>query len=596
MAHGIRGKGENVPNSSMILRLIVFCIPALWFCVFQGPCPASGAPIDLFGEAGRIDVGPFVSVLRDPGGTMTIGDVLASSAARRFEPNTTSHVHLPGEPDKTWIRLQLRDSTPAAQGKHRWVLEINCSIVDMVELYLPDPDTETGYRPVEGNRSARGTPTTLPFRNYSYHIDAQTSQTATYYLCFGSFGPDTIPLVLRTDDAFNTYAMFDYFYFGLIYGIMLAMVLYNLFIFFSLRNGIYLIYVFYMLSFITYFLLFNGHASAVVQLDGNMLQVLEWVFLGTSIFFSISFCQRFFDTMIHTPRWHRVLVFFKVAALIIALFGLLSWHEAAALVANAAGILGPVNLIIVGILRWRQGFETARYYILANLFFMIGTLIYVLWTLGVIPVNIPSNTLFTLGPAIEAVLLSFALADRIRALEREKLVLARSRALYKKASETDGLTGLYNKDYLMQRLEEEVREAEKTGLPLSLIIMDVDDFKRYNDTYGHPEGDSVLQALADVITGEIRNQDAGFRYGGEEFTVVFPDAEAAQSFQAAERIRQSFAARTFKPGGGITVSATVSIGVAQLVRGENASGLIRRADQALYQAKRQGKNRVVTAL
>lgn len=167
--------------------------------------------------------------------------------------------------------------------------------------------------------------------------------------------------------------------------------------------------------------------------------------------------------------------------------------------------------------------------------------------------------------------------------------------MYKKASETDGLTGLYNKNYLMQRLETEVREAAESGRPLSFIIIDVDNFKTYNDTYGHPEGDAVLRSLAEVILAEIREQDAGCRYGGEEFTVVFPDIAGAQALKAAERILQAFAGLTFHPGSGAGVSVTVSIGLAQFRPGEGPDDLIRRADQALYQAKNRGKNRVVIA-
>jgi two-component system, sensor histidine kinase LadS len=376
---------------------------------------------------------------------------------------------------------------------------------------------------------------------------------------------------------------------------MFAMVLYNLFIFLSLRRRIYLTYVLYMLFFIVYFLLFNGHAAVMADLGSRANQILEWVFLGGSIFFSISFCQQFFDTRINTPIWHRIIVFFQFVAVAIVLLGILERHEAAAVTANAAGALGPVNLIIIAAIRWRQGFETAKYYILANLSFMLGTWVYVFWTLGLLPIDVHSNLFFTLGPAVEALLLSFALADRIRGLENEKMNLTRTQAVYKKASETDGLTGLYNKAYLIERLETEVREATKSGRPLAFIILDVDDFKTYNDTYGHPEGDLVLRSLAGVITTEIRERDAGCRYGGEEFAVIFPDIAGDQALNAAERIRQGFAGLSFHPGDGPAVSRTVSIGLAQLCPEEGADDLIRRADQALYQAKRGGKNRVVAA-
>ena len=130
---------------------------------------------------------------------------------------------------------------------------------------------------------------------------------------------------------------------------------------------------------------------------------------------------------------------------------------------------------------------------------------------------------------------------------------------------------------------------------LSIFIMDVDNFKRFNDTYGHPEGDNVLITLAQVINDGIRKKDFGCRYGGEEFTVILPEISLENARQVAERIRKNFAARVFTIGNEPEVSATVSIGLAQYSRGEDAQGLIRRADGALYQAKHEGKNRVVSA-
>ena len=223
-------------------------------------------------------------------------------------------------------------------------------------------------------------------------------------------------------------------------------------------------------------------------------------------------------------------------------------------------------------------------------------MIYVLWTVGLFSPDTNGNMYFTLGPAIESILLSFALADRIRLLEREKATLAYSTARYKKASETDALTGLFNKGYLERRLQKEVAESNATGRPLACLIMDVDNFKLFNDTYGHPEGDIVLKTLAEVIKTEIRESDSGFRYGGEEFTVIFPNSTAQKALGAAERIRLSFAGQVFYPQGKTGVSVTVSMGLSQLRPKETPTDLIQKADAALYRAKHQGKNCVVMSL
>ncbi|MBU2551729.1 MAG: GGDEF domain-containing protein [Proteobacteria bacterium] len=166
---------------------------------------------------------------------------------------------------------------------------------------------------------------------------------------------------------------------------------------------------------------------------------------------------------------------------------------------------------------------------------------------------------------------------------------------FQELSVTDGLTGLYNKRYIMSKLDSEVRHARGLDRALALLILDVDNFKHYNDTHGHPEGDEVLKRLAEVIRICVRETDSPCRYGGEEFLVILPETEAREAWTVAERIRCEMAGQTFRPGERAEVSVTLSIGLARLEPDEEAADLIRRADEALYRAKRDGKNRTVAA-
>lgn len=177
---------------------------------------------------------------------------------------------------------------------------------------------------------------------------------------------------------------------------------------------------------------------------------------------------------------------------------------------------------------------------------------------------------------------------------RAEEALRRSEERYRLLAITDSLTGLFNSRHFYDQLHGEMARAIRHERPLSLIHMDVDNFKRFNDTYGHLEGDRVLECLADVIRSCLRREDSGYRLGGEEFGILVPETDADHTHQLAERLRLTFAAQCFTPAG-CKVCSSISIGVTQYRPGEDATAFIRRADDATYRAKHQGKNRVVVA-
>lgn len=185
----------------------------------------------------------------------------------------------------------------------------------------------------------------------------------------------------------------------------------------------------------------------------------------------------------------------------------------------------------------------------------------------------------------------------------ERLVADRTRELHDanerlaRLAVTDGLTGLYNHRYLHERLALEVDRSLRTGLPLSLLMIDVDQFKHYNDLHGHPAGDEVLRLLARLLSGERRVNDVVARYGGEEFAIVLVDCDHVAAVRIAERLRDRVAHHPFpggerQPGGHITVS----MGVADVPRNaRSAQALVAAADAALYRSKAAGRNRVTDA-
>lgn len=192
--------------------------------------------------------------------------------------------------------------------------------------------------------------------------------------------------------------------------------------------------------------------------------------------------------------------------------------------------------------------------------------------------------------------LSAAEMERLAVLGNQSSLALQNALLHEELellSITDRLTDLFNHGHLQQRLDEEVNRSARFGHSIAVIMLDIDDFKAFNDAYGHTKGDEVLKGLSEVIRSCLRESDIAARYGGEEFALVLPETQIAGAVEVAERIRADFAALEFCSGGGECIGRTVSVGVAEYPRdGSTPTRMIEAADAAMYRAKRAGKNRV----
>ncbi|HPA15849.1 MAG TPA: diguanylate cyclase [Desulfobacterales bacterium] len=183
-----------------------------------------------------------------------------------------------------------------------------------------------------------------------------------------------------------------------------------------------------------------------------------------------------------------------------------------------------------------------------------------------------------------------------RVLKERKLTKDRNEMLetLQKLAITDGLTKLYNSRYFYNQLELEIDRSKRYNHPVSLLLLDIDHFKLYNDSYGHLEGDKVLVKLGRIIKSCLRTMDSAYRYGGEEFTVILPETNGQEAIGVAERIRRIVETEKFTPETeeGKEITITISAGVTEYYPNEDVATFIKRADKAMYSSKERGRNTV----
>jgi diguanylate cyclase (GGDEF)-like protein len=245
---------------------------------------------------------------------------------------------------------------------------------------------------------------------------------------------------------------------------------------------------------------------------------------------------------------------------------------------NSAVLLVSVLLVVVGLIAYGLGSVIVRP--LVRLTAGAGAV-----AAGDLSVDLPVSGRGEVG------YLTQVFNDMVGRLRKSMQELdARNRELERLAV-TDVLTGLHNRRYLLEAFDKEIRRADRNERPFCVLMIDVDGFKQYNDRYGHPAGDKVLQGMGKVIPDALRDLDVVARYGGEEFIALLPQCELPNAVLAGERIRQRLARETFDGR-----QITISVGAAEFpMHGDNPAAVIGAADEALYEAKRLGRDQVVGA-
>jgi diguanylate cyclase (GGDEF)-like protein len=530
---------------------------------------AQEPPIRIDGDFAHTSLKPQVQVLEDRDGKLSFEEVRASgnfTAAPRIGTNF-------GFTRSTWwVRFVL--ANPGPDDRHVLFRE-NYPLIDHLDLWLEQDDggwrhTATGDRTPFSTRE-------FAHRDFIFDLAVPAHSERQVYLRADSDGPVDLSLSLNGAHALISDLSVEQIAYGIYYGGFIVLVLYNFFIFLIVRDRAFIHYLLYAASYGLYFSIHNGLAFQFLWPDspdwGNQALL---VMLSLALIFGMQFTRTFLDT----AGFARLLDRIAIATQVLAIVGLLAsfFLPYAVLILPIAVLTVIVTALIMtlGVLGLIKGYRPARYFMVAWGMLLIGVLAYMLKVFGVLPHNLLTQNGFQVGSLVEMVLLSLALASRVRELQHQ--------------SRTDTLTRVPNRRYFDEVVAMEFDRSRRGNGALALLIIDIDHFKQFNDQYGHARGDEVLRQVAERLGNGVRHGDHVCRFGGEEFVVILPGTDGADAETVAESLR-SIVASTSSPDSPLTVS----IGVASTRDHafQSQDELFKAADGALYQAKRQGRNRVV---
>ena len=554
--------------------------------------PAS-VSVHLNSRFSEISFGQYTEVLEDPQGLLAIGEVTKGPAAERFKPNDSVNISRGMTRSTYWIRFRLSGEAVSSENM---VLVCDSATLKEVTLYLPFKiHDRIEYRAMWGGWNMTGQKQDAGFLMPTFRLPRSVDLSQDVYVRVKTPYTTSFQMQLYEVSSFQHRSWILTMLIFACLGIFLAMMLYNASLSFFLKDRHYFIYVLYIFSQMVYQIALTGAGRLLNVAAGDWL-LNNLVQAGsTMVLLAALFAREFNFTKQNAPVHYWLLNIIMAAAGLTALLAWGGFPFYANQLIHVIGLLLTIVVLSAGITVALRGYKPAFYFIIAWVMMVIGAAIFLLRGMGWLPANAITFYAMLIAGALESILLSMALAHRIRILQDERDLLQTEKNILSSESTIDELSGLYNRRYYNRLLPRQIEKSHFMGQPLSMLVVDIDYLKRYNDTYGHLEGDRLIASAGQTILSSIRTNDWACRYGGEEFVVVMPGADNNDGKGVAMRISSSFKALRFKPKEDLEIPWTISIGVSQMTPNETAVSLFKRADQALYCAKAKGRNRIEMA-
>ena len=548
-----------------------------------------------------------IEILEDKKGILALEDVTSGTASMGFHDAGEDYFGLGFTKSVYWYKFTLNNPYPQSRVR---ILSLDAAWLDNVELYVATP-AGAYERIVMGDQ--------LPFeqRTISHHHFLNKlvvpPGSTSYLLRVNTSDPFMTPITLRAPADFDEREWLQGVYYGMFYGGLLIMLLYNGIIFLSIRDRRYFFYCLYLAAFFLMNFSYNGFAYQYLWPDSPRWANYSYgLFINLFQITGMLFAFSFLNPRKRMPHMYSVmkgfLAFLIIAPPLTYLIGDRVFYNMVPI--YSIFIYSPL-VALAGIVALLKGFRAARFFVLASLATLVGAFFSALTVSGFLPYSFLTFHAVEFGLLADMVLLSLAMADRINlthikqegiqqrakdtleqkvALRTQDLLEAKEEA--ERLARIDGLTGVANRRSFQEIAREEYTRAHRHNRDLAVIVFDLDHFKHINDSFGHQAGDLVINHAAKLATDAVREIDTVGRMGGEEFAILLPETDSGQAAEIAERLRDQME-RSLVSDDGRETSYTASFGIAQVEDGDiTTESALKRADMAMYATKNSGRNRV----
>ena len=591
-------------------------------------------PVVIDDQQPVLELGTYTEFFLDESRNLDLDDVRTQG---RFLLGTSPALNMGFTRARVWLRFELINPTNEQLTR---ILDVRQFLLDNVTLY--EPDGAGGYLTIPNGRQNLAIRPKQSGRHFNFSLNLPPHSELTYYMAVESADSMALPIVLSTVEEQHNHEIRDTLFMTLYGGFILSTLFFAVFMLISLRERVLFYYATFLLS---------HHMIAIMTMEGvlaslfgltslYMTRELDSLAISFAILMSVLFMREFLRLEQVNPKLYRLTHWLVGIMCLTFLQALVLPHFVAIMVvAFICMIVGSCILVCCG-LQVRQQRE-ARHFLMAWSAGILGATIYGLKVFNFAPVNLFTSYSWLIGTVLEAILFSYTIAQRINTERRERLrtqteLADRERALRltqeqllhaetaaKEELETrvrertrditrilaelelenrsllelsinDGLTRVRNRRFFNDFYPQAWQDALESGRWISLVMLDIDHFKTVNDTRGHLGGDRCLVAVAGALRQILsRPGDMICRYGGEEFILVLSETDPDSARWVAERVRMKISETLIDLDDG-PLNVTVSLGVTGMIPepGLDPMKLVARCDEALYQSKQQGRNRV----